>query len=91
VDGVELEDGRARALRAVVVGRGRETSELRIVLGEGRKRQVRRMCDAVGHPVTSLVRVRFGPVELADLASGDVRPLTADELSALRSATGLGG
>jgi 23S rRNA pseudouridine2605 synthase/16S rRNA pseudouridine516 synthase len=90
-EGVELEDGRATALRAEIAGRRRDTSALRIVLGEGRKRQVRRMCDAVGHPVVSLLRVRVGPVELGDLASGNARPLTDDELDALRSATGLGG
>jgi 23S rRNA pseudouridine2605 synthase len=57
--------------------------ELRI--NEGRKRQVRRMLKAVGHPVTRLVRVGFGPVELGDLAAGDVRPLAQDEIKALKA------
>jgi len=64
---------------------------LRITIHEGRKRQVRRMCEAVGHPVQRLVRVRFGPLALGALPSGRARPLTPDELRALvRAADGDG-
>jgi pseudouridine synthase len=57
---------------------------LRVVIHEGRKRQVRRMCLAVGHPVRKLVRTRVGPVELGTLAPGRTRPLLEHELDALR-------
>lgn len=59
------------------------TTWLRLVLTEGRKRQVRHMTAAVGHPTLRLVRVALGPLELADLAPGEWRPLTLGELDAL--------
>jgi 23S rRNA pseudouridine2605 synthase len=60
---------------------------LEITIREGRKRQVRRMCEAVGHPVRRLQRVRFGPLELGSLPEGACRTLTAEEVRALRRAT----
>jgi 23S rRNA pseudouridine2605 synthase len=82
--GVELDDGMTAPAGATLVSRtgGRAIVELRI--SEGRKRQVRRMLSAVGHPVTRLVRVGFGPVQLGDLPAGEVRPLTRNEIEALR-------
>jgi 23S rRNA pseudouridine2605 synthase len=77
--GVELGDGPARARRARVVEAGRITSTVTLVLTEGRKREVRRMMSAVGHPVLKLTRARFGPVKLGDLAAGAWRPLTEGE------------
>ncbi len=62
------------------------TTWLRLVLTEGRKRQVRHMTAAVGHPTLRLVRVALGPLELGDLAPGEWRPLTPGELDALWSA-----
>jgi 23S rRNA pseudouridine2605 synthase len=62
---------------------------LRLTLHEGRKRQVRRMCAAVGLQVRRLLRVRVGPVLLGDLRAGVHRPLTAAELQALRQMAGL--
>jgi 23S rRNA pseudouridine2605 synthase len=56
-------------------------SLLRIVIGEGRNRQIRRMCEAVGHPVRQLVRLRVGAVHLGDLRAGEWRRLTWDEIS----------
>ena len=56
-------------------------SLLRIVVGEGRNRQIRRMCEAVGHPVRQLVRLRVGAVHLGDLQAGEWRRLTWDEIS----------
>jgi 23S rRNA pseudouridine2605 synthase len=56
------------------------------VMHEGRKRQVRRMCSAVGHPVVALRRVAFGPLRLGSLAEGEARPLDAAEVEALRTA-----
>ncbi|MEO6857275.1 MAG: pseudouridine synthase [Solirubrobacteraceae bacterium] len=84
-DGVELDDG--RSVPAVVRRRGPEVIE--ITIHEGRKRQVRRMCEQVGHPVVKLERVAFGPLRLGKLAAGAHRPITGCELRALREASGL--
>jgi 23S rRNA pseudouridine2605 synthase len=87
--GVEL-DGRRTAPASVRVERAAgEGAWLRIVLTEGRKRQVRRMCEAVGHPVRALIRVRVGPIVVGDLAEGAARPLSPSERQALRHATGV--
>ena len=86
--GVELDDGPGRATSARVTG-GAEPggAVLALVLTEGRNREVRRLCDAVGLPVRWLRRVRFGPVRLGDLPRGGWRELTEDEVDALRKAT----
>jgi 23S rRNA pseudouridine2605 synthase len=82
--GVGLEDGPARAESAVVEGptTGRGT-RLRVTMREGRKREVRRMFDAVGHPVRRLRRERLGPIELGSLGAGKWRELTESEVRAL--------
>jgi 23S rRNA pseudouridine2605 synthase len=81
-DGVELEDGRtAPAKVAQLDGR-----LLRITIHEGRNRQVRRMCDAIGHPVRRLVRTRIGPITDRALKPGEWRALTQDEVRALERA-----
>lgn len=82
--GVELEDGFAKARRVRITGRDGAGSVLRLVLVEGRNREVRRLCEAVGAPVRWLRRVRFGPVRLGDLPLGAWRDLTADEMRGLR-------
>ncbi|MGD2045159.1 MAG: pseudouridine synthase [Gemmatimonadota bacterium] len=84
--GVELEDGSARALRAEILEAGPVVSRVAVVLAEGRKREVRRMMSAVGHPVLELCRTRYGPVALGDLDPGAWRELTEAELRELRSA-----
>lgn len=84
--GVELDDGPARAKRVFAVRPGDVTSTLSLVLTEGRKREVRRMLSAVGHPVMKLRRTRFGPVELAGLDRGAWRELNAEEVVALTRA-----
>jgi 23S rRNA pseudouridine2605 synthase len=84
--GVELEDGPTAPAEARIIERGPRSTVLELVIHEGRKRQVRRMCEAVGHPVNALERVRFGPLELGDLAPGQWRALGAAELEALRAA-----
>ena len=63
-----------------------ERDVLEITIHEGRKRQVRRMCEAVGHPVASLERVAFGPLGLKGLGPGEHRRLTASEIERLRGA-----
>jgi len=80
--GVELEDGVTAPAEVERLGE----REIGIVLREGRNRQVRRMAEAVGNEVVELRRVAFGPVELGDLAEGDARRLTDDELATLRAA-----
>ncbi len=64
-------------------------SWLRLVLKEGRKRQARRMCEAVGHPVERLIRSRIGPLRLRGLVPGRVRELTPLEVDRIRTAAGL--
>ena len=81
-EGVVLEDGRTAPARAVLV----DTSVLRITIHEGRNRQVRRMCEAVGHPVIRLIRTRVGPLVDRSLAPGAYRTLVAEEIQALRQA-----
>jgi 23S rRNA pseudouridine2605 synthase len=91
--GVVLEDGPARVHGASVVGRhragpggsGTPWSRLRVLLREGRKREVRRIFEAIGHPVRRLVRERMGPIELGDLAPGDWRELTKEEVESIRA------
>lgn len=88
-EGVELDDGPARVLRASAQRAGRGRAVLTVVLGEGRTREVRRLCDAVGLEVLRLVRVRYGPVLLGDLPAGAWRPLTGPEAAALGVAPSL--
>jgi 23S rRNA pseudouridine2605 synthase len=85
VRGVELEDGVARAISARRVGGASGRAAIRVVMGEGRKREVRRMLAAVGLPVRRLVRLRIGPLRLGRLRPGEVRPLEADEIRRLLS------
>jgi pseudouridine synthase len=80
-------DGRrtapAHVKRGAVVKAARDTTRLTITLREGRNRQVRKMCAAIGHPVRSLVRVRLGPPTLGGLAPGQWRELTPREVASL--------
>lgn len=82
-EGVVLDDGRTAPARARRLGRDR----VEIVLREGRKRQVKRMCEAVGHRVVALRRTAFGPLRLGGLPEGGWRPLGEDEIAALRRAS----
>jgi len=77
--GVELDDGITAPAKVGVVGPG----VIRIVIHEGRNRQVRRMCEAVGHEVRRLVRTRIGPVADSGLAPGSWRELTSGEVRSL--------
>ena len=78
--GVELEDGPARAASARRVGGAGERGAVRIVMTEGRKREVRRLLEAVGLPVRRLIRVRVGPIRLGRLRPGQVRELDPGEV-----------
>jgi 23S rRNA pseudouridine2605 synthase len=84
VQGVMLGDGPARALEARPVKDG-----VKLVLTEGRKREVRRMLGKVGYPVERLVRLAIGPIELGDLEPGQWRYLTPEEIKLLYTSTGL--
>jgi len=90
-DGVELEDGPARARRVREVESSRGRALLEIVMTEGRKREVRRMLAEVGLPVERLARVAFGGVELGDLRQGRWRFLNNAEISRLYAASGASG
>ncbi|MBI4884560.1 MAG: rRNA pseudouridine synthase [Actinobacteria bacterium] len=81
-EGVELDDGMTAPAKASQPSPG----VLRITVHEGRNRQIRRMCEAVGHPVQRLVRVRIGPLRDAQLAPGQWRALTDAEVRALAEA-----
>jgi 23S rRNA pseudouridine2605 synthase len=80
-EGVRLEDGVTAPARV----RRLAGDEIELTIHEGRNRQVRRMCDAIGHPVRSLVRVRFGPLSLGDLQPGAHRRLREAEVERLRA------
>jgi 23S rRNA pseudouridine2605 synthase len=80
-EGVSLDDGMTAPARVRRAGRG----VLELTIHEGRNRQVRRMCEAVGHPVAELRRVAFGPLKLGELKPGAYRRLSEDELELLRS------
>ena len=84
-EGVELDDGRTAPARVRQAGSG----TVEVVLREGRKRQVRRMCEAVGHRVVRLERVAFGPLRLGDLPLGGHRRLSAAEVERLRRSASL--
>lgn len=81
--GVELEDGPVHAIDvdAVSIGNGRH--EFHVTIAEGRNREVRRLCEAVGLDVERLVRTRFGPIELGRLKPGEHRPLKREERQAI--------
>ncbi|HET7613565.1 MAG TPA: pseudouridine synthase [Gemmatimonadaceae bacterium] len=91
--GVQLEDGLVMPRDVSVRRVGRGLWELEIVIAEGRTREVRRVCEALGLVVERLVRTKFGPVKLGSLGLGKTRPLTAREkeiISALGKSGGNG-
>jgi 23S rRNA pseudouridine2605 synthase len=87
--GVELDDGPARAASARVVAASGDRGAVRLVMTEGRKREVRRLLAAIGLPVARLVRLRVGPISLGRLAPGAIRELSAEEVRALARAVGM--
>ena len=82
-EGVTLEDGPVRPKRVEARKLGRDRWEFEVTITEGRKREVRRLCSALGLGVERLVRTRFGPVHLGDLPIGQTRKLTPRERTAL--------
>jgi len=80
-EGVELDDGRTAPAQARRLGRGR----VELTVHEGRKHQVKRMLEAVGHPVRRLHRSRYAGLDLRALSAGEWRPLTKAEVAGLRA------
>ena len=87
--GVLLEDGVTAPAHAYILNAGHETSLMRLHLREGRKREVKRMCAAVGHPVRSLHRIAFGSINDTGLRPGEWRYLSEREISGLRHLAGI--
>jgi len=83
-EGIDLDDGRTAPAKASLVA----PDVVRLTIHEGRNRQVRRMCEAIGHPVRRLVRVRIGPLTDDRLGPGEWRPLRQDEIRGLERAAG---
>ncbi|MCX6386519.1 MAG: pseudouridine synthase [Solirubrobacterales bacterium] len=83
-EGVRLEDGLTAPARV----RRIDDDTIELTIHEGRNRQVKRMCEAIGHRVTRLVRIRFGPLELGSMVPGQVRVLSEPEVEKLRASTG---
>lgn len=87
--GVHIAGGRTAPAQARVLDEHGEKAWLEITVREGRKREVRQMCERVGLSVEKLTRIQLGPLQLGKLAPGAFRPLTERELAALRAAAGL--
>ncbi|NCT89762.1 rRNA pseudouridine synthase [Cellulomonas sp. APG4] len=88
-EGVELEDGRVAVDAFRIVDQTPGSTMVEVVLHEGRNRVVRRMLDAVGHPVTRLLRTQVGPIRLGTLRPGSTRVLGREELGTLMAAVGM--
>lgn len=89
-DGIELDDGLARAVNAKVIGEASGESLVEVVVAEGRKREVRRMMGAAQLRVERLARVKLGSLELGDISPGKFRPLTGKEVRNLYRDVDLG-
>ena len=87
--GVELEDGTAKAVAARLLDTNDRGTWVQVILVEGRKRQVRRMLDALGYYVVRLLRVRFGPIRLGELPPGRWGYMTEREVAVLKNVAGL--
>lgn len=82
--GVPLEDGMTAPAKAVILHASDNGSEVQLTLHEGRKREVKRMCAAVGHPVRRLIRINYGGITADGLRPGEWRYLSREEAAALR-------
>ncbi len=82
-EGVLLEDGMTAPAKVRLVGAKKPNATIELTIHEGRKRQVKRMCEAVGHPVLELHRLSFGPLGLGSLAEGQWRELSPEEVASL--------
>lgn len=87
--GIKLEDGAIGRARVRTIHQGKESSRVRLILTEGRKREVKQLCKAVGHPVLKLKRLEFAAITTTGLAIGKWRELTMAEVKNLKSLVGL--
>jgi pseudouridine synthase len=87
--GIRLEDGMTAPARGRVIDKLKKNAWVEIEVQEGRKREVRRMFEALGYFVEKLIRIRVGPISLGPLALGELRALSNAEIAALKSAVGL--
>ncbi|MEW5794981.1 MAG: pseudouridine synthase [Candidatus Zixiibacteriota bacterium] len=87
--GIKLDDGAIGHAKVLILGYGADQTRLRLLLTEGRKREVKQLCKAVGHPVIRLRRVEFAGIQLKSLRTGQYRHLTRAEISRLRQMVGL--
>jgi len=85
--GVYLDEGRVAFSNVRIKSRRKASTILEVVLDEGRNREIRRVLARVGHKVQKLQRIAVGPVRLGEMPPGAHRPLTREELAALREAT----
>ncbi|NPB09947.1 MAG: rRNA pseudouridine synthase [Thermodesulfobacteria bacterium] len=83
-EGIEVEGRRVYPKAIRLKGKGPHTSTYEVVVGEGRKREVRKLFASIGHPVLKLKRLAFGPLALRGLRPGEIRPLSPKELRTLR-------
>jgi 23S rRNA pseudouridine2605 synthase len=90
INGVPLSDGRTSPAQVAICATHPDTTELKIELWEGRNRQIRRMCEAIGHPVARLRREKIGSLALGALSLGQWRHVGPSELAALRNTAALG-
>ncbi len=89
-NGVPLADGRLSGpVEIHTIRRSERKTWIELTLHQGRRHEVRQMCDAIGYPVEKLIRVRFGPLLLSDLVPGAYRPLAPVEVQSLKRAVGL--
>jgi len=88
-DGVTIDGKPARAEKIILRKKSASQTDFTLTIGEGRKREIRKMCDAIGHRVLELKRIAFGPLRLKGLKTGSVRELTGTELKAIKKAIGL--
>ena len=88
-EGIDLEEGRTYPARVKVLGREGDVTVLELVIHQGWKRQIRRMCDAVGLRATDILRTRLGPVSIEKLPEGEWREMNPSEVGALFKALGL--
>ncbi len=87
--GVELEDGMTAPAKAQVMKHTPKQSLVRLQIHEGKNREVKRMCKAVGHPVAQLTRIAFCGIQASELKPGEWRYLSDEEVAGLRAKTGL--
>jgi 23S rRNA pseudouridine2605 synthase len=87
--GIKLEDGAIGKARVSILGYSEGRSRIRLILTEGRKREVKQLCKAVGHAVERLRRVEYAGIQLGTLKPGQFRLLTTGEIARLRKMVGL--